>query len=267
MRGGAGLVLARVVALLLVGTAAVVIWSNQRGETSEAGIARALADLPNGSSMTLRVVVQGIGPGPGITHAPEGCETSPDRTHAVCRDLGRAQATKTVAGFGAGGPVRNQKDPCCWDQGAYAFWSDTGDPGPLQDPGGSPFPPLHDLGATRGGDWSVQPVTLRGEVGREAFADILVNRGEPATGQVWVELPEGVSLIDPSDRYPSEHRWCLESRVKPGWLSCQVDSYPLALSVRVDRRVPGAKGRLLVGWPADDPDPSNNMAEITTDFR
>ncbi|MFJ6937646.1 hypothetical protein [Streptomyces sp. NPDC101132] len=240
----------------------VVTYLTRWNEPEMRGIERALAAEPNPYRMSLRVTVRDVDGEARITRTPEDCETSPDRMLSLC-SVPQGQEALTVAGFGATGAIRNHHDPCCWDQGDLTFnWRG----------GGIGFGYQSRLMNGKEGpfdtDWYVRPLTLSGEVGDEVMVGLPQDSGVPPW-EIWVQLPEGVSIVDISDRYASEYDWCYEMREKPGWAACPVAEmvYPLYLSVRLDRKVEGAKGRIMVGHHPGDPDASNDRAEITVDIR
>ncbi|MFI8101430.1 hypothetical protein [Streptomyces sp. NPDC086023] len=241
-----------------------VLYLVTRYASGPQGIERALAADPGPYPASLRVTVRDFDGEARITRAPEGCEISSERMLALC-NVDRGREAETVAGFGARGTIRNHHKSCCWDQGDLSFSWAAGRGG--VSPSGRI---MSGDGRPHSTDWYVRPIKLGGSVGDKTMVELPQEyRGGQAPEEIWIQLPQGVSLVDVADNHVSEYNWCYEMREKPGWLSCGVHEsvYPLYLSVRLDRKVEGAKGRVMVGHHPGDPDPSNDRAEVKVDIR
>ncbi|MCK7623570.1 hypothetical protein MUU72_10770 [Streptomyces sp. RS10V-4] len=113
-------------------------------------------------------------------------------------------------------------------------------------------------------DVQAVPFTIKGAVGAQVEVTVPWprNYGE---GDVRVVLPEGVRAVrvDPQDR-PSEMTFCEPA---DGGARCPWGQYGTTLTVRIDKRVDGARGTVFApSDPRTDPDQENNSAPVTVEY-
>lgn len=106
-----------------------------------------------------------------------------------------------------------------------------------------------------------QPVRIDGALGGVARIEIPV---PAAVKEVQVELPPGTSLA-PAPKpgsFPSEEGWCRPADPTSRKFACPRAGDRTMLAVRIDREVPGARGRVWVPVPPGDTEPADNSVPI-----
>lgn len=115
--------------------------------------------------------------------------------------------------------------------------------------------------APAGPHFGKQPVRIDGALGGVARIEIPM----PATvKEVQVELPQGTSVA-PAPKpgsFPSEEGWCHPADVTSRKFACARAGDRTMLAVRIDREVPGARGRVWVPVPPGDTEPADNSVPI-----
>ncbi|MFD8983822.1 hypothetical protein ACFV0Q_28575, partial [Streptomyces sp. NPDC059564] len=219
------------------------------------------------------------------------CHYAESGTHVYCEFAGPVRPGQW---YTTGSELRAVNERCCQVQGMYqyvvspvevltdseiasyrAMPKGSGPPLGLQETqatavveGASASMRFRSQDAPAGLYFGERSVTIAGAVGDVARIEIprpAATEGFPATAdEVRVELPRGTSLA-PTPKpgsFPSEEGWCSPADRTSRKFTCPRAGDRTMLAVRIDREVPGARGRVWVPVPPGDTAPSDNSVPI-----